>query len=1018
MDQSDMNDTSGKIWEPLVKEFGTPKLVLSVIGDSDSFVPRAWPKSVFQTALIETHKSSGGDTWILYGNKNVGVSKIVRDAKDVYTTMEKSKTKKGNDIILIGTSSTDSTEKGQIQIEDQEKLSPNSAVMNLSNLLELEEFVQKQMVSIFTSLTTEEHIPGFVMHIPIVIILLEGDVDDIKHVAEAVHKNVPVIVIKGSGKAADIILDFLKSEDNLRSQAALLFGLKFDDNHFDELEKNLKKLRERPWMVSEFDTEHDDPLMFPKLVGEAVVRGWALEEVHETPALPEKGDLYGISSYESAKVPAEVPNGSLIKENGYLCSENKHDKPVVSWSLEAHKDEVTKDKKVTIAEKLLTSFGTEGYIVDSKYTSPPSLPLYFYVGYQVLQEHNLLMECGHILLLEALKSNRTDYVKVLMDHGVSVKKKDMPVLYRSTISCTKHGPKVKDCNCLGMMWLMKSINKEEAKNCFKDKKVVKALQAPQTICRELLDYQKKQYTCQKIKPEENKGEIQESQTAHLEDILLWALYANRPEIAETVWLRGQNQLMTGLVCYETLRKLSDEASDVKEQNFSKDLLEHAQMFYKRSLELLDSMFETDSKKTLKVLEDSVSIWGITSNPLTFAYENFMYEFVAKPASQKNLNKTWYGGQAPHLIPCIKSVPNHPGKVLTSPLSKYVFNYFLFLTMLISYSAFVTTSISTTYYVRDIARIFEYYVYFWGFGDLLEEFFSCFTAIEGKSYRSYTTIVKRYLNNFWNQVDILSYVLLITALFVRHMHPSETFTISRRMFSLSLLIMYLRFLEAFLMIRTLGPTLIMIKEMLKDLFGFIILLFVVILGVGFYYHANLWPDHVYFWEGRWTDWRIWKVIYYPYWQLYGETFNDFLEGPCAEDCTITNFTVSSHGSEDRCPQEDWTVGAVSALYMLFSNLLLVNLVIAMFSSTYERVTANAENLWRFERYTVIMNYKYRVPSPVNLLYTIYRVYRCIKRGSCRNSCCCCCFDYREPSKTGEWITTIVFLKQKVNGYVMD
>ncbi|XP_062611057.1 uncharacterized protein LOC134272898 [Saccostrea cucullata] len=121
MDESDKEDTSGKIWESLIKEFGTPKLVLSVIGDSDSFVPRAWPKSVFQTALIETHKSSGGDTWILYGNKNVGVSKIVRDAKDVYTTMEN--TKNGNDIILLGTASTESTEKDQIQIEDQEKIS-------------------------------------------------------------------------------------------------------------------------------------------------------------------------------------------------------------------------------------------------------------------------------------------------------------------------------------------------------------------------------------------------------------------------------------------------------------------------------------------------------------------------------------------------------------------------------------------------------------------------------------------------------------------------------------------------------------------------------------------------------------------------------------------------------------------------------------------------------------------------------------------------------------------------------
>ena len=38
----------------------TPTMVFSVIGDSDSFVPRPWPTTVFQTALIEAAKCGGG----------------------------------------------------------------------------------------------------------------------------------------------------------------------------------------------------------------------------------------------------------------------------------------------------------------------------------------------------------------------------------------------------------------------------------------------------------------------------------------------------------------------------------------------------------------------------------------------------------------------------------------------------------------------------------------------------------------------------------------------------------------------------------------------------------------------------------------------------------------------------------------------------------------------------------------------------------------------------------------------
>lgn len=75
-------------------------------------------------------------------------------------------------------------------------------------------------------------------------------------------------------------------------------------------------------------------------------------------------------------------------------------------------------------------------------------------------------------------------------------------------------------------------------------------------------------------------------------------------------------------------------------------------------------------------------------------------------------------------------------------------------------------------------------------------------------------MKRYLSDFWNRWDILSHALLIVALFVRHFYIDETFTIARRMFALSLLVMYLRFLEVFLMFKKIGLTIIMIKEMVK------------------------------------------------------------------------------------------------------------------------------------------------------------------------------------------------------------
>lgn len=65
--------------------------------------------------------------------------------------------------------------------------------------------------------------------------------------------------------------------------------------------------------------------------------------------------------------------------------------------------------------------------------------------------------------------------------------------------------------------------------------------------------------------------------------------------------------------------------------------------------------------------------------------------------------------------------------------------------------------------------------------------------------------------------------------------------------------------------------------LTDLINFLAVAFFVVVGVGIYYHANLWPDDQLMWNGDWTDWRIWTIVYYPYWQLYAEMNLGILKG---------------------------------------------------------------------------------------------------------------------------------------------
>lgn len=66
--------------------------------------------------------------------------------------------------------------------------------------------------------------------------------------------------------------------------------------------------------------------------------------------------------------------------------------------------------------------------------------------------------------------------------------------------------------------------------------------------------------------------------------------------------------------------------------------------------MMDSMYEEDTKHAIDLMDDEAVVWGIKSSPLTFAYENFMYDIVAHTCSQKYMNKQWYNKLAPDLKP--------------------------------------------------------------------------------------------------------------------------------------------------------------------------------------------------------------------------------------------------------------------------------------------------------------------------------------------------------------------------------
>lgn len=69
-----------------------------------------------------------------------------------------------------------------------------------------------------------------------------------------------------------------------------------------------------------------------------------------------------------------------------------------------------------------------------------------------------------------------------------------------------------------------------------------------------------------------------------------------------------------------------------------------------------------------------------------------------------------------------------------------------------------------------------------------------------------------------------------------------------------------------------------------------------------------------------------------------------------------------------------------------SIINVTCTCLLFSYTFERVQENSEKLWRFQRYTVINDYNWRIPSPINLIFLPYRFFCCLKRDHCHLDWC--------------------------------
>uniref|UniRef100_A0A3Q2VY72 Ion transport domain-containing protein n=1 Tax=Haplochromis burtoni TaxID=8153 RepID=A0A3Q2VY72_HAPBU len=233
---------------------------------------------------------------------------------------------------------------------------------------------------------------------------------------------------------------------------------------------------------------------------------------------------------------------------------------------------------------------------------------------------------------------------------------------------------------------------------------------------------------------------------------------------------------------------------------------------------------------------------------------------------------------------------------------------------------------------------ECVLYFWVFTIVCEEIRQ--TIFLGTM--TWRQRFRLYIKDLWNKCDLTAISLFIIGLICRMFHWSYEF--GRDVLCLDYMVFTLRLIHIFAIHKQLGPKIIIVGKMMKDVFFFLFFLGVWLMAYGVANQAL-----IYSYDPNLN--RIFRRVFYrPYLHIFGQIPVEEMDGTCvcASGIKIRKLNATSN----------WLVVILLVVYLLVTNILLINLLIAMFSYTFSKVQEHSDTYWKFQRYNLIVEYHSR------------------------------------------------------------
>ncbi|KAL4833984.1 hypothetical protein H8958_014179 [Nasalis larvatus] len=960
---------SSTIYHLMTQHWGldVPNLLISVTGGAKNFNMKPRLKSIFRRGLVKVAQTTGA--WIITGGSHAGVMKQVGEAVRDFSL---SSSYKEGEVITIGVATwgTVHRREGLIHptgsfpaeyiLDEDGQGNLTCLDSNHSHFILVDdgthghygvEIPLRTRLEKFISEQTKER-GGVAIKIPIVCVVLEGGPGTLQTIYNATTNGTPCVVVEGSGRVADVIAQVASlpvsdiTVSLIQQKLSVFFQEMFEtftESRIVEWTKKIQDIVRRRQLLTVFREGKDGQQDVDVAILQALLKASRSQ------------DHFGHENWDHQL------------------------KLAVAWN------------RVDIARSEI--------FTDEWQWKPSDL---------------------HPMMTAALISNKPEFVKLFLENGVQLKEfvtwDTLLYLYENL-----------EPSCLFHSKLQKVLAEEPERLACTPAAPRLQMHHVAQVLRELLgDFTQPLYPWPQHSDRPRlllpvphiKLNVQgvslrslyKRSSGHVtftmdpvRDLLIWAIVQNRRELTGIIWAQGP------WPCSKILKELSKEEEDT---DSSEEMLALAEECEQRAIGVFTECYRKDEERAQKLLIRVSEAWGKTTC-LQLALEAKDMKFVShggvqtgklnvkqkqelvaaevtvhlptdipiwkrQAEAQAFLTKVWWGQLCvdnglwrvtlcmlafPLLLTGLISFREKRLQGVSSPVARarafFTAPVVVFHLNILSYFAFLCLFAYVLMVdFQPTPSWCECAIYLWLFSLVCEETRQFFYDPDEYGLMKKAAL---YFSDFWNKLDVGAILLFVAGLTYR-LIPATLYP-GRVILSLDFILFCLRLMHIFTVSKTLGPKIIIVKRMMKDVFFFLFLLAVWVVSFGVAKQAILIHNE------RRVDWLFRGAVYHSYLTIFGQ-IPGYIDG--------VNFNpehCSPNGTDPykpKCPESDvtqqrpafpeWLTVLLLCLYLLFTNILLLNLLIAMFNYTFQQVQEHTDQIWKFQRHDLIEEYHSRPAAP--------------------------------------------------------